>query len=121
MRRYLLARHLRHYGCYVLEKGDYHEQWLNPKSGQSAAVPLAPATNDDLAEIICKQLQIPVPSVLTRRSSSLRVSASRQRTPRTVGGSPAASFSRRRADAATPLPGSSLERARPAAPARTRG
>ena len=86
MRRYLLARHLRHYDCYVLEKGDYNEQWFNPKSGQSAAVPLAPTTNDNLAEIICKQLQIPLPSVLTRRSSSLRVSVNRRRTRRSAGG-----------------------------------
>src|SRR5205085_7987027 len=121
MRRYLLLRHLRHYGCYALERGDYNDQWINPKSGQSATVPLAPTTNDDLAEVICKQLQIPVPSVLTRRSSPLRVSASRRKTHPSGGDSPAASFSRRRADAATPRPDSSLERARPAAPARTPG
>src|ERR1043165_7915587 len=121
MRRYLFVRHLKHHGCYILEKGDYFDEWLNPASGQSASVPRGDQTiNDDIAEIICKQLQIPLPSVLTPRSSHFLVRADRRKTRASAGDLPAASTSGRRESGAAPPPDSFPAPARLGAPARKR-
>src|SRR5436305_7121528 len=121
MQRYLFVRHLKFYGCYPLVKGDYDDQWLNPVSGQTAAVPLARVISDDLVATTCKQLEIPLPSVVTRQSYRVQFPGSRQRTPASGGDSPSASSSTRRAGAAAPPPGSSLELGHPAVPAHKPG
>src|ERR1044071_7459738 len=121
MRRYLFVRHLEFHGCYILEKSDYHEQWFNPASGQSASVPREATTNDDIAGIICKQLQIPLPSVLTPRSSHFQARVGLQKTRASAADSPAASPSGHLAARAAPPPDSFPAPALPAAPAPKRG
>ena len=61
MKRNVLLRHLRKYGCYLKREGRSHSLWCNPLTGEVEAIPRHTEIPNRLAEKICKYLSIPKP------------------------------------------------------------
>jgi mRNA interferase HicA len=59
MRREVLLRHLRRYGCELLRAGARHSWWHNPSQNKRPAVPRYSEIDDHLAHKVCKDLGIP--------------------------------------------------------------
>ena len=59
MKRYILLKHLRRYGCYLKREGSEHSLWVNPVNGVIEAVPRHVEIPDKLVRKVCKRLGIP--------------------------------------------------------------
>ena len=59
MKRGLLLRHLRRYGCFLKREGREHSLWCNPATGHVEAVPRHTEISDKLARKICRDLSVP--------------------------------------------------------------
>jgi len=59
MKRKVLLRHLRRFGCVLKREGRSHSLWCNPQNGVVEAVPRHTEISDRLARKICKSLSIP--------------------------------------------------------------
>jgi mRNA interferase HicA len=62
VKRQKLLSHLREHGCHVFDEGGKHTRVTNPANGKRTTVPRHREINDYLAERICKQLDVPLPS-----------------------------------------------------------
>jgi predicted RNA binding protein YcfA (HicA-like mRNA interferase family) len=60
MKRSSLLRHLRKHGCVLKREGRSHSLWMNPRTGQTEAVPRHTETPNGLARKICRGLSVPV-------------------------------------------------------------
>ena len=63
MPRRLFEQHLRRHGCVLHRHGGSHDVWLNPATWSEAAVPRHREIKTGTAKAICKQLQIPAPTM----------------------------------------------------------
>jgi hypothetical protein len=61
VKRQKLLRHLRAHGCEVSGEGRKHTKVVNSANGQRTTVPRHREIQGDLAQKICKQLDIPAP------------------------------------------------------------
>lgn len=61
MRRRLLERHLRTYGCKIHREGGNHTIWINPATQQKVPVPRHTEIKTGTAWTICRLLGIPSP------------------------------------------------------------
>ena len=61
MKRVDLEKYLRAQGCEVLRQGGDHEQWINPATGATGAVPRHREVNTFTARNACQQLGVPPP------------------------------------------------------------
>jgi hypothetical protein len=61
VKRQVLIRHLRAYGCQLLREGRGHSVLINPANNQHSSVPRHREINDYTARAICGQLEIPEP------------------------------------------------------------
>jgi mRNA interferase HicA len=59
MKRQVLLKHLRYYGCYLKREGGSHSLWINPNNGKMQAIPRHTEISDRLAQKICRNLDIP--------------------------------------------------------------
>mgnify|MGYP001219787565 CR=1 FL=1 len=59
MKRSLLLRHLRRYGCFLKREGREHSLWCNPATGHVETVPRHTEISDKLARKICRNLSVP--------------------------------------------------------------
>jgi len=59
MKRQVLLRYLRRYGCYLKREGSAHSLWVNPENGAIETVPRHSEIPDKLARKICKGLSVP--------------------------------------------------------------
>lgn len=59
IKRYVLLKHLRRYGCYLKREGREPSLWANPVNGVVEAVPRHVEIPDKLARKICRRLDIP--------------------------------------------------------------
>ena len=59
MKRIALVKHLRRHGCVLKREGRGHSLWLNPRTGQSEAIPRHSEVPDILARKICRRLSLP--------------------------------------------------------------
>lgn len=59
MKREVLLRHLRRYGCILRREGKEHSLWENPRTGHAEAVPRHVEIANLLANRICRKLSIP--------------------------------------------------------------
>jgi predicted RNA binding protein YcfA (HicA-like mRNA interferase family) len=72
MKRIDLVRHLEAHDCQLLREGSNHSVYVNRVAGKTSTVPRHREINEYLAQKICKDLEVPLPSgrVETRRGSS---------------------------------------------------
>ncbi|MYA29142.1 MAG: type II toxin-antitoxin system HicA family toxin [Nitrospira sp. SB0666_bin_27] len=61
MKRSVLLRHLRKYGCHLKREGGAHSLWINPATGSVEAIPRHTEIPDRLAQKICRNLSLPLP------------------------------------------------------------
>ena len=61
MKRRELIRHLERNGCTLLREGGNHSIYFNPSNNKISAVGRHTEIADRMAQIICKQLEIPKP------------------------------------------------------------
>ena len=59
MKRYVLLKHLRKYGCYLKREGRSHSLWCNPQTGHVESVPRHTEIPNKLVQKICRALSIP--------------------------------------------------------------
>jgi mRNA interferase HicA len=59
MKRQTWLKHLRRYGCYLKREGGSHSLWTNPANGKIEAIPRHTEIADQLAQKICRCLDIP--------------------------------------------------------------
>jgi len=59
MKRTSLLKHLRKHGCVLKREGRGHSLWLNPRTGETEAVPRHTEIPDNLARKICRGLSVP--------------------------------------------------------------
>ncbi len=59
MKREVLLRQLRKYGCYLKREGKSHSLWINPQTGVVEAVPRHTEIPNRLAKKICRNLTVP--------------------------------------------------------------
>jgi mRNA interferase HicA len=62
MKRTKLIKHLTKCGCYLLREGGNHSIFFNPKSEKISTVPRHKEIKQFIAEKICKDLEIKIPS-----------------------------------------------------------
>ena len=60
MKRRELLRHLQQHGCVLKREGSNHSLWMNPKTGQTPAVPRHTEIGENLARKICRFLSVPI-------------------------------------------------------------
>jgi predicted RNA binding protein YcfA (HicA-like mRNA interferase family) len=63
VKRVDLIRHLEAQGCVLLREGGSHSVFLNRTARKVSTVPRHREINEDLARKICKDLEVPRPSV----------------------------------------------------------
>ena len=63
MKRIDLVRHLETHGCYRLREGANHSVYVNPSVRKTSTVPRHREIDEFLARKICRDLQVPIPSV----------------------------------------------------------
>jgi len=61
MKRRLLLKHLKKYGCEFLREGKKHAVYINPKLKKVSTIPRHIEIPDKLARKICKDLGISLP------------------------------------------------------------
>jgi len=54
-----LLRHPRRHGCFLKREGGGHSLWMNPRTGQTEAVPRHTEISNVLARKICRGLSVP--------------------------------------------------------------
>ncbi len=59
MKRSVLLRHLRKFGCYLKREGSSHSLWSGPDTGHIEAIPRHTEIPEQLAKKICKNLMVP--------------------------------------------------------------
>ncbi len=59
MKRNVLLKHLRRYGCYLKREGRSHSLWCNPNTGHVEAVPSYREISDKPAKKIIRALSLP--------------------------------------------------------------
>ena len=59
MKRTVLLKHLRKFGCVLKREGRSHSLWTNLQTGQVEAVPRHAEVSDNLARKICRGLSVP--------------------------------------------------------------
>lgn len=59
MKRIVLLKHLRRYGCYLKREGRSHSLWCNPNTGHVEAIPRHNEISDKLAKKIIRALSLP--------------------------------------------------------------
>ena len=62
MKRVKLIKHLSANGCYLLREGGRHSVFYNPISGKTTTIPRHQEIKQFIAEKICKDLEITIPS-----------------------------------------------------------
>ena len=55
-----LTKHLEKHGCEFLKEGGRHSRWWNPEQNLRASVPRHTEIDNNLAQKICKELEIPI-------------------------------------------------------------
>jgi predicted RNA binding protein YcfA (HicA-like mRNA interferase family) len=63
LKRIDLVRHLEAHGCRLLREGANHSVYVNPATRKVSTVPRHREVDEFLARKICRDLQVPVPSV----------------------------------------------------------
>jgi len=63
LKRIDLVRHLEAHGCRLLREGANHSVYVNEAARKTSTVPRHREIDDFLARKICRDLQVPVPSV----------------------------------------------------------
>jgi len=63
LKRIDLVRHLEAHGCHLLREGANHSVYVNPATRKVSTVPRHREVDEFLARKICRDLQVPVPSV----------------------------------------------------------
>lgn len=63
MKRIDLVRHLEAHDCRLLREGANHSVYGNPGARKTSTVPRHREIDEFLARKICRDLQVPVPSV----------------------------------------------------------
>ena len=63
MKRRDLLLYLRHQGCQLLREGSEHSIWENPAKHRRVAIPRHREINEFTATSICRQLDVPFPSL----------------------------------------------------------
>ncbi|MCA0360425.1 MAG: type II toxin-antitoxin system HicA family toxin [Armatimonadetes bacterium] len=59
-----LVRHLSSEGCTLLREGKRHSIWINPATGETAAIPRHNTIKKNTARQICQALRVkPAPSL----------------------------------------------------------
>jgi len=61
MKRVKLIRHLKQHGCSLLREGSDHTIFVNPANNRQTCVPRHREIRDNLAKVICRQVDIPKP------------------------------------------------------------
>jgi mRNA interferase HicA len=59
MKRRVLLKHLKQYGCELLREGKKHSVYWNPANQRTSAVPRHAEIADILANKICRELGVP--------------------------------------------------------------
>jgi len=62
MKRIDLVRHLEAHGCQLLREGSNHSVYVNRAAGKTSTVPRHGEIHEYLAQKICKDLEVPLPS-----------------------------------------------------------
>lgn len=63
MKRRDLVRHLEAHGCQLMREGGRHSVYVNRQTRKTSTVPRHREINEHLARKICRDLEIPVPTV----------------------------------------------------------
>ena len=63
MKRVDLMRHLEAHGCQLLREGSNHTVYVNRSARKTSTLPRHREIDEFLARKICRDLQIPLPSV----------------------------------------------------------
>jgi mRNA interferase HicA len=63
VKRIDLVRHLEAHGCRLLREGGNHSIYLNPAARKVSTVPRHREVDEFLTRKICRDLQVPLPSV----------------------------------------------------------
>ena len=63
MKRIDLVRHLNAHGCRLLREGANHSVYVNSAAHKASTVPRHREIDEFLARKICRDLEVPVPSV----------------------------------------------------------
>jgi predicted RNA binding protein YcfA (HicA-like mRNA interferase family) len=63
VKRIDLVRHLDAHGCRLLREGANHFVYVNPAAHKTSTVPRHREIDESLARKICRDLEVPVPSV----------------------------------------------------------
>jgi mRNA interferase HicA len=63
VKRVDLLRHLETHGCQLLREGSNHTVYVNRAARKASSIPRHREIDDFLARKICKDLQVPLPSV----------------------------------------------------------
>jgi predicted RNA binding protein YcfA (HicA-like mRNA interferase family) len=61
MKRAKFIQHLNHNGCGFVKHGAKHDKYMNRNNGKRTLLPRHAEIDNDLCELICKQLDIPKP------------------------------------------------------------
>lgn len=61
MKRRQFIKYLNQNNCGFIKHGKKHDKYLNTTNGKKTVIPRHPELDDYLCELICKQLDIPVP------------------------------------------------------------
>lgn len=62
MKKSALIRHLRRFGCVLLEEGSKHSRWVNPADrSKQCTIPRHSEIDDLLARLICRKPGVPPP------------------------------------------------------------
>jgi predicted RNA binding protein YcfA (HicA-like mRNA interferase family) len=59
MKRARFIKYLNEHNCGFIKHGAKHDKYMNHDNGQRTMIPRHPDIDDDLCELICKQLGIP--------------------------------------------------------------
>jgi len=58
VKRQDFLKHLEYYGCHLHRHGSNHDIYRNEQTGKKTSVPRHPKIDRNLANLICKQLDI---------------------------------------------------------------
>jgi mRNA interferase HicA len=58
MKRSVLLKYIRTYGCELIREGGRHSWWGNPHQNKRSSIPRHTEIDDDLVRKICKELGI---------------------------------------------------------------
>ncbi len=62
MKKNDFEKYLRKNRCFLLREGNRHEIWVNKNNGKQTSIPRHKELANITCKIICKQLEIPLPS-----------------------------------------------------------